>query len=314
MSILKMRILFSMLIRYNKMLSYLNSNLAKRNFMAAELSRHTHSIEKGLTINKPRLGFGHEKQKRMMELILLLKDDCSEYHREVCIVALDALHEYITYHQEKGYSDEMCEEIHEFLRVHKTELEEKKGGIIRIDKSDLMFDEEILEKFFRTRHSIRDFSDQDVNDITLRKALELAQQAPSACNRQGVRVYVLDKEKSKKMAEKLRGVGGFAEKASRIVMITGKVSSYRQEEMYQYIVSASIYAAYLSLTLHAYGLGSCVIQRQVVWSREWDDLRNSFGIPEDEQQIVLLAVGNMKDSFFVPVSHRLHNNEMIRFL
>ena len=309
-----MRILFSMLIRYNKMLSYLNSNLAKRNFMAAELSRHTHSIEKGLTINKPRLGFGHEKQKRMMELILLLKDDCSEYHREVCIVALDALHEYITYHQEKGYSDEMCEEIHEFLRVHKTELEEKKGGIIRIDKSDLMFDEEILEKFFRTRHSIRDFSDQDVNDITLRKALELAQQAPSACNRQGVRVYVLDKEKSKKMAEKLRGVGGFAEKASRIVMITGKVSSYRQEEMYQYIVSASIYAAYLSLTLHAYGLGSCVIQRQVVWSREWDDLRNSFGIPEDEQQIVLLAVGNMKDSFFVPVSHRLHNNEMIRFL
>lgn len=50
-------------------------------------------------------------------------------------------------------------------------------------------------------------------------------------------------------AKHLTGIDGFAEKVDRFVLITGKTSTYRIDEINQYIISESIYAAYLSLTL-----------------------------------------------------------------
>ena len=69
-------------------------------------------------------------------------------------------------------------------------------------------------------------------------------------------------------------------------------------------MSASIFAAYLSLTLHTYGLGACIIQRAVVWTEEWEEIQKKYKIPLDEQAICVLGVGNLKDEFSVPVSHR----------
>jgi len=313
-NITRIRLLVSGLRRQKKMYCALDSDLAKENHRAAELSRFSHSIEKGLAIDNPRLGFGHDKQKKMMQLIISLETSKSSYHKEVCLIALDTLKEYIEFHRSKSYSDEMCEEIESFLKTHWICHSGKYGGIKEVKKTDCLFDRLVIEDFFHSRHSIRDFSDQDVDDAVLIKALKLAQYAPSACNRQGVRAYVLNKEQSKEYAKRLEGVGGFADKATRLILITAKLSAYRQDESFQYIVSAGIYAAYLSLTLHTYGLAGCVIQRQVTWSKEWEDKRTSLGIPEDEQIILLFAVGNMKDKFNVPISHRLQNEEMIRFL
>lgn len=310
----RIKLLISGLIRHNKLLLSLNSEVARKNHMAAELSRFTHSIEKGMTILEPRLGFGHDKQRKMMQLITQLESSGSAYHLEVCAVAVDALQEYLDFHSVRGYRDEFFDELEEFVRKHPFAHEGKYGGVYSVRKADCTFDVKEIERFFHTRHSIRDFSEVDVDDATLEKALKLAQYAPSACNRQGVRAYVLNKEKSDELAKNLSGIGGFADKASRLILITGKTSAYRADETYQYIVSASIYAAYLSLTLHAYGLAACVVQRQVVWSKDWDAQRQQFGIPEDEQLIIMLAVGNMKEEFLVPVSHRLQNDKMIRFL
>lgn len=313
MNTARMKLIISGVIRHRRMLALLDTDIAKRNHQAAELSRFTHSIEKGLTISNPRLGFGHEKQKKMMQLIIQLEGSSSSYHRETCMVALDALKDYLAYHREKKYTDEFCCELEAFVKEHEVAHEGKLGGVIAIKKSDCVFNRDEIERFFHTRHSIRDFHDTDVDDVTLKKALKLAQYAPSACNRQGVRAYVLSKEMSGEIAKNLSGIGGFADKVARFIMITGKTSAYRQEETYQYIVSASIYAGYLSLALHAHGLAGCIVQRQVLWSKDWDQLRMRLEIPEDEQLVMLVAVGNMKDEFLVPVSHRLQNEEMIKF-
>ena len=116
------------------------------------------------------------------------------------------------------------------------------------------------------------------------------------------------------MASGMEGIGGFAEAVDRFILITGKHSAYRSNETEQYIVSAAFYAAYLSLTLHLYGIGACVVQRSVVWTEKWGKWRKRFGIPADEQQVVMLAVGSLKESFRVPVSHRLSEETMIRMI
>lgn len=296
-----------------KILSAREKEAGREGSLAAELIRNTHSIEKGLSISSPRLGFGHAKQKDMMEEIRALYGK-GGFNREACEMAIDALREYLRYHEERGYSDDFCKELEQFLKEYPENGGPKMGGTLLVEKSQMNFDTEAIEEFFRTRHSIRDFDSEPVDEAALRKALSLAQTAPSACNRQGVRAYVLSQEKSKELAGKLAGIGGFAQSVSRFILIAGKTSAYRQDEINQYIVSSSIFAAYLSLTLHLYGLGACVVQRSVIWSKDWEKTRSMIGAPEDEQLVCILAVGNLKDRFTAPLSHRMTSEEIVRFI
>ncbi len=282
-------------------------------FLSAELLRNTHSIEKGLSIEKPRLGFGHQKQKEMMEQIRILRNSNTNLYNEICDMAISALKTYSDFHQDNKYSDDVLDEINEFLLQFPVP-DVKTGGTISIDKTDLEFNEDIIKYFFQSRHSIREFDRNPVDADKLKKALSLAQTAPSACNRQGVRAYVLSHELSRNLSQHLSGIGGFADSVDRFIMITGKTSAYRKDEIDQYIVSASIFAAYLSLTLHLYSLGACIVQRPVIWSKNWEECQNRFSIPKDEQIVCLVAVGNLKEKFKVPVSHRISTNEIVHFI
>ena len=311
----KLKMLFQTERNNLKQQKEMKTESAKYNFAAAELIRNTHSIEKGLCIESPRLGFGHNKQLEMLDLITTLSQMESTYYKEVCGMAMCALQEYIDYHEGKGYSDDVCDKIKEYLIKHCDLMpKEKLGGTVNLNRSEVQFNISEIEHFFVTRHSIRDFNEKEVDVNVLNKALKLAQKAPSACNRQGVRVYVIDNAKHLKFANSLAGIGGFAKSVNKFVIITGKFSSYRMDETNQYIVSASMYAAYLSLTLHLYGLGACVVQRPVVWSKDWDTVRRDFHIDMDEQIVCMLAVGNLKEHTLVPLSHRLEEDEMIHYI
>lgn len=289
--------------------------LFNRNRVAAELIRNTHSIEKGLSIKEPRLGFGHKKQREMMQSIMLLSDSENTYHNDACRMAIQALSAYIRYHDAKGFSDDVIEEIKVFLEKRKEFISDDCfGGTAVLKREECEFPVEQIEAFFNTRHSIRDFSQEPVDEDKIRKAVALAQRSPSACNRQGVRVYVLSHEKTMKYAAELEGIGGFAESVDRFILITGKQSSYRIGEMRQFIVSASMYAGYLTLTLHLYQIGACVIQRPLYETKEWCTMRAELGIEEDEQLVCMIAVGSLKDSCVVPYSKRIDSSVFCHFI
>lgn len=283
-------------------------------FLAAELIRNTHSMEKGLSIPNPKLGYGHAKQEEMLDCILKLKDSQNIFAVEAIKMAVDSLRKYLDYHDANNYSDKMIEKIRGVLKEYPNTNSGVYGGTVTLNKDTLKFDIPAIEEFIRARHSIRDFSEDDVSDENLLKALELAQRAPSACNRQGYRVYVLGQEQSKEYAKQLKGIGGFADSVNRFIMITGKLSTYKKEEINQYIVSASMYAAYLTLTLHLYGMGACVVQRPLIYNKNWEQLREKYNIPNDEQLICLLATGNLKEEMQVPLSHRLSKDIMFHFI
>lgn len=280
---------------------------APLDFIAEELIRNTHSIEKGLCINNPRLGFGHQKQDVMFQQIRKLKNSDSSLHKIAVHMALDAIREYLDFHNNQGYSDDFIIKMREEIDSYNNSKDDVKfGGTSLFMKLDLNENDiSTVERFINSRHSIRDFSDEDIDDKILLKALLLAEKAPSACNRQGVRAYVICDDILKELVKKLPEIGGFAEAAKRVIVITGKISAYRQEEINQYIVSASMYAAYLTLTLHLYGMGTCVVQRPVIWSKTWERLRQTWKINKDEQIVCMLTVGMLKKECRVPLSNRL---------
>lgn len=284
---------------------------SKINHIAAELVRNTHSIEKGLCIAKPRLGFGHQKLDAIVSQITELKDSQNPYHQYAVNMAIDAIKEYLEFHENQGHSEDFFSKLEEVL--HYKSDEKIFGGTINIDSSDFQFDTSMIEHFFNSRHSIRDYSSEEIDDAMIEKALILAQKSPSACNRQGVRTYVVGGKKLEFLVKQLPEIGGFAEAAKRLIIITGKTSAYRSEELYQYTVSASMYAAYLSLTLHLYGMGACIVQRPVIWTNSWEKNRVDLQIPNDEQIVCMMTVGKFKDTFKVPISNRM-GNAIYKFL
>lgn len=281
----------------------------------AEIIRLVHSIEKGLSLENPRLGFG---VKKINELF----DRCEAYckifgNNGFCLkMAYDAIAEYITFHQKKDYIHEDFTKIcHRFEAFPYQYSKEKHGGTLYIDITEGVLSFEQLSDFLTSRHSVRDFSDESISDEELYEAVRLAQTAPSACNRQAVRAYVLSSENLRLLyKDNMAGIGGFAEAADKFILITGKVSAYRMSEYNQYIVSASIFASYLMLALHAKNIGSCIVQRPLQYSKQWKSMLQKYSIPEDEQLVLMLAIGKNKESYTVPVSKRYPTEDILKIL
>lgn len=293
----------------------------KKDFAAsrieAEIIRYVHAIEKGLSLEKPRLGFGLKKINCLFSYI-------EEYKKlniedTMCLfMARDVIIAYLEFHKNKGYTSEAIEKVSEkqaFLFSNLPNDGVSYGGVLTLNKDELSYSLDEIEKLFRTRHSIREFSGESVADEDIRKAIALAQTCPSACNRQCTRVYSISVKKyMQDMGTDLQGIGGFADDADRFLLVTAKQSAYEIDERNQYIVSAAMFAGYLSLALQAYRIAACTVQRSVLPNKRWDNFKRINGIADDEQIVVMFAIGKFKDITKVPVSKRFALDKVFREL
>ena len=293
----------------------------KNDFMQARLEadiiRYVHSIEKGLSISNPRLGFGIEKINQILSLCKLYLEN--GYENIDCIYfAKDALMSYFTWNKQNSFENEALKELNLKYESVFDKIQQKEdifGGVIEIEKKDFEIDIEMAEKLFNTRHSIREFSGEQVTDEEIKKAIKLAQRSPSACNRQGVRIYsVSSKKYIDEIGQSLEGIGGFAHEVDKFLLITAKQSAYGLFEKNQFIVSASMFAGYLTLALHAYQIAACTVQRSLSVNKLWDSFREKNNIPKDEQIVVMIGVGKYKEKTMVPVSKRFDVNYIYKNL
>ena len=283
--------------------------------LKATIVRLTHAIEKGLCISSPRLGYGREKIETIIRSIDTLMNQNENYKKEVTFfMAYDALSEYIEWHNKMSYSDATVEMVRKWLSDNCVidRPNEKFGGTVKFERKPVSI--ESVENLFDNRHSSRSFFDKEIDREELKKAIQLANRYPSACNRQAVRVYVVNHERKDCVKHWFCGKPGFWDDVKEFIMVCAKVSAYVPDEYQQYEVSAGIYTGYLTLALQLYGIGSCVIQREVISTKDWRAFASSLGIPEDEQLVCLLGCGYQDESVRVPLSHRFSVDEMTKFV
>lgn len=300
----------------SRMLDVLNAAEFKKERQTAAIIRLVHAVEKGLCIDNPRLGFGIAKLNKLFDLC---NSHASSFgNGEFCLkMARDAVKEYIAYHQQKGYQSEeftkICEAYATFP-VKEQETDELFGGILRV-RYECAVSMEQLETFFAQRHSVRDFTGEEVTEQEIFRAIHAAQCAPSACNRQAVRAYVVPSAKICELYKNdLSGIGGFAENTDKFILITGKLSAYDQGEYNQHIVSASIFAAYLIEALFAQKIGSCMVQRPLYYSTQWENMAKALRVPGDERMVMMIAIGKIKDEYLAPVSKRFPTEQIVKFV
>lgn len=266
-----------------------NGSCRMREQFEASITRLYHTVEKGLSYLDYRPGFGKTQIQMLvssMEQYAALYETDAFFYR----TALSCLFAYIEKNKVAGYLDEVLEE-----RVRRLPGEPNPfGGTIDFEPlSPEALQSASYEALIKDRHSIRHFSGEPVDLEKLKKAVALAQQTPSACNRQGWRTRIVaDRDKVAELLKNQNGNRGFGEEIDKLLVVTADLRYFQKErEIFQVFIDGGMYAANLLNALHYCGVGSIPLSASLLNSQE-DNVRRLLQADDAEMLILMIGVGN----------------------
>ena len=267
-----------------------------------------HKIEKGLCMPEFRKGFGQDAVWQLLQLLeSYLKSGFGPDHVEIN-EALSVLHEYRKVHQEIGYSLDarLLEKIGEV--VDNADFTPH-GQLQMSAESYWAHTHAEFPLFAASRHSVRDFCGK-VSYKQIEQAISLACTAPSACNRQHVRVHTYEDEKATALLSLQNGNRGFGHLCKQLIVVTADRNAlFTTKERHDGYTNGGIFAMNLSYSLHYYHVGHCILN----WSTTSSvnaEFKKLAEIPDNEVVVLLMACGQVKESFKVARSARRPADEI----
>lgn len=294
---------------FRRYLNYsgMNRSLQYRGEQAARIVMAYHQIEKGLSFEHPRPGFGREVVERVLAAVMPFV----ERHGFVppATTAIGVLERYVEFNDKTGVDVGWLRPRLDALRQRALRASGdacNEGGVVALTRAGIAAScKEGFPGFFSSRYSVRHFTGEAIPEEHIVSAVRLAQKTPSVCNRQAWRVHVYSgaREKSDLLALQA-GSRGFGEKASLVLVVTCDLSFFVDPgERFQSWIDGGMFSMSLCLAFHDLGYGSCCLN----WSKERSDdrkLHAMTGIPVQEQVIMMIAVGSLPDTFNVAYSAR----------
>ncbi len=285
--------------------NYNNPAVKTRVAQESKMLRQTHMIEKGMSLSVPRKGFGQQKIKELFEMMdqyLKMDYPSNSMPFQDAIIVLNA---YVDMQKKLGYENvDMMEKLKSYDKYRIAGLT---AGIKHDTRENLLSNaDKLFPEFFCSRHSMRQFDSKAINIEDIKKAITIAQKAPTACNRQASKVYLYtDKETNEALGELIAGNTGFQQEVQNYLVVTADVSAfYDTFERNQVYVEAGLFSMALVEALHYYGIGSCILQNGEYYKKNKKFKDICKNIPENERIILFVAVGYYKDEFSYAVSLR----------
>jgi len=149
-----------------------------------------------------------------------------------------------------------------------------------------------LFELARRRRSVRWFLQKPVPRETIDRAIIVAGQSPSACNRQPFQFRVFDDpELVPKVAELPLGTRGFSQNFPAIVVVIGRLRSYFSErDRHLIYIDASLAVMGFVYAAESQGLSTCCINWPDIDERE-QKIAEMLKLEPDERAIMFIAVG-----------------------
>jgi nitroreductase len=271
-----------------------------------------HRLEKAMALPAPRANFGEQQAFRLLRNLErhVAEAGIDEESRVAYVVLL----RYDEYRRRRGKENsELARGIRE---LHPALEDRRRGGTLTVLRDDIQrAAKQDLTDFFETRHSVRQFSEQEVDVDLIHQAVRMAQRAPSVCNRQSARVHVIQDQELKIAAlECQNGNLGFRHDIDKVLIITSDLSAFVSAgERNQCWIDGGLFAMSLIYGMHSLGLGTCCLNWSV--EKEQDQrLRRAIDIPEHEAVIMMIAVGHLPEQLEVAASPRKPTDEVMRIL
>ncbi|WP_082803665.1 nitroreductase family protein [Anabaena sp. 4-3] len=300
---------------YNRLIKWSSatSGFNTKSKLHASITKNYHSIEKGLALRQPKVGFGKDTIKR---LVSNLEELQNKYGIDtIGQIALNTLSAYYQFNLEHGLVDEdLFQKITKLKNyIHDSQNTTNQGGILEISRKTIVEAAQMdLQAFFKSRHSIRQFDSEDVDMSLIEKAVTMAQKTPSVCNRQSCKVYVFSSYEDKiKVLSYQNGNRGFGDQANKILIVVSDLENFTSiGERNQCWIDGGMYAMSLVYALHSLGLGTCCLN----WSVEYkvdQALKQTTGIKDSESIIMMIAVGHIPEKLNVAQSARKKVDEVL---
>lgn len=145
-----------------------------------------------------------------------------------------------------------------------------------------------------TRRSIRKYTEDAIADDELRRILECAMNAPSACNEQPWQFMVFRDPANKALLAKTSPYTGMAEKAAAVIVVCGDLSLEKARGYWVQDCSVAIQ----NLLLAARGLGIGTVWCGVHPNQERVEyLKKTFQLPENVIPLGLICLGRPLQEF-----------------
>ena len=269
-----------------------------------------HVIEKGLSMPNMHLGFGKDK---IEELCNIIKNHqiIDEIDRTTIESAIAVLLEYSRIHEKMGYN--LSENFKNDLSlIKKLYPNVKPINQKEFTKEDFFkYIEYDFETFSKSRHTVRNYTEEEIDMEDLIEAIDLAKYAPSACNRQHTRVHIIsNKELINKCLKMQSGNRGFGHLGNKLLIITGDLSVVLgASELFDLNTNVGIFIMNLCYSLHLKHIGCCVLNWYALPKQDME-LRKIIDIPEEENVVAFVICGKVPDKFKIAESPRINTKEI----
>ena len=261
-------------------------------------------MEKGMSIGNARPGFGKAKAADLLSDLQNFLDagGSKSVAGEICSV----IDKYVDYNALLGADMSDIKHLYcKFIDANSIPVNDY-GGYLTLRKDDIFAAlHRGFPSFAKSRYAVRDFGNEKISLEEIEKALQIAEKAPSACNRQSWKVHVYSKGPMyTKLLELQGGNRGFGQDMQYAILVCCDLMYYRFFEMNQLFVDGGLYAMSLLYALHHCGIASIPLtmsQRMSLIRR----VIREMGLPEGEMPVLVIGVGSYKDEFRVAKSERV---------
>lgn len=229
-----------------------------------------------------------------------------EVDRKTIESAVAVLLEYQRVHKKLDYK------LSAELEKNILEIKERYPNVCPINQQEFtkeQFFEDIhsdFSMFSRSRHTVRNYTDEEIKMEELIAAIDLAKNAPSACNRQHTRVHIVsNKNLINRCLEMQSGNRGFGYLGNKLLVITGDLSVVLgSSEFFDLNTNVGIFIMNLCYGLHLNQIGCCVLNWYAMPKQD-KKLRKILNIPDEENVVAFIICGKVPDNFKIAESPRL---------
>lgn len=284
---------------------------AKRNrrdqtSLEGRINFHAHALEKGLSHDTIRYHFGVAALQALSASMETFRNSGFDTQSLAYVNGLSVLREYIAVHEDAGQSVEhLGGLLTPLLLQGSRECDAQVGGTVQVlgqDKIDNR--DKNFKDLFVNRWSVREYANTPVAKELIEEAISIATKSPSVCNRQSGRVRIIsDPELIASTLQIQGGFNGYALPPVLLVVTTDTSSFLHKNERNQAYIDGGLFAMSLLLTLEYVSLAACPLNAMLSVANE-KAMRKLLSLPDRENIIFFISVGNFQDANLVPKSFR----------
>ncbi|TVV28267.1 nitroreductase family protein [Weissella cibaria] len=260
----------------------------------------THSVEKGLSHQHFRPGFGKDTSLRELSYYLdsyreLGYDISNPFIQNAVSVLKEYKQKHLSLHEEIGWFDER-------FKYWLQGDNPRTAGAMQLVHSDA------TGKNFRQlsgeRYSVREFSDKPINLEDLMDAVSIAMKTPSVCNRSPWAVKIINDKQV--MQDLLRIQGGFGgyDMPDKLMLITVHTSYFNGlGERNQPFIEGGLFTMSFLYALEFKNIAAVALNAMFT-NNKTEQTKKMLGLDDDEVLITFVAAGQFTENELVAKSFR----------